>query len=557
MGYQSDYARTVADIYGQLGQGQAQARLQQGSAWANAFGQIGQTVAAIPGQMQDQKNAEAQRLRMDADDKRQARQDEIQEWTFDQARNKAHDQSVLARVASSSMVDGKYDFTKMMELGQQEGVPMESLTEAIGRLRQFQASDVQLQTYLMQGKITQMQYEEALLENFSKEAILAGFHPEAMGLIFQTSKDKGMNIAPWKQAWETDPKALAAELKKRYGGPPPPTREIKTRNADGSETIQIVADTPGQTFPSAAEPIDVGSFQYYVTQLYGTRPTPEQIASARRSYGEAGRAPTVNVNMGPEPVAPPSDVSSQDIMSQAGLSRMGYLSLTNPTSIPRDQATRTRAAEEVAAWARARGIDTSTFEAKFKAYNKVMSNNIMRLNTVQNIELDLQGTIQNLQNAATEAGMTDVTAVNAMKLWLAGNLNDPRAINYATNLEALVSDIARYNSSSSSPDGDRNPLDADMTAARNLLKRGISSGGLAGVLKAVNASVATMDRVNKTAVTRAEKAVWTLFGVGDKYQPKVDAPGAGGGVQEGTEQAIPGITGGVAKFTNGKWIRVK
>ena len=255
MGYQSDYARTVADIYSQLGQGQAQARLQQGSAWANAFGQIGQTVAAIPGQMQDQKNAEAQRLRMDADDKRQARQDEIQEWTFDQARNKAHDQSVLARVASSSMVDGKYDFTKMMELGQQEGVPMESLTEAIGRLRQFQASDVELQTLLTQREITQMQYEGALLENFAKEAILAGFNPEAMGLIFQTAKDKGMNIAPWKQAWETDPKALAAELKKRYGGPPPPTREIKTRNADGSEMIQIVVDTPGQTFPSAAEPI--------------------------------------------------------------------------------------------------------------------------------------------------------------------------------------------------------------------------------------------------------------------------------------------------------------
>jgi hypothetical protein len=34
----------------------------------------------------------------------------------------------------------------------------------------------------------------------------------------------------------------------------PGTREIKVRNADGSESIQIVTDTPGQTFQSAPDP---------------------------------------------------------------------------------------------------------------------------------------------------------------------------------------------------------------------------------------------------------------------------------------------------------------
>ena len=247
MGYQDNYANNVANIYQNLGNAQAQARLQQGAGWANAFGQIGQLASQIPGQMQDQKNAEAQRQRM-------ARQDEIQEWTFQQAQAGAHNQSVLAKVASASRVDGKYDYTRMMELGEQAGVPMESLTEAIGRLRHFEASDVQLQTALMQGKITRMEYEGALLENFSKEAILANFEPEAMGLIFQTAADKGMDIAPWKKVWETDPKALATEIQKQYGKPQP-TREITTRNADGSETIKIVPDIPGQMFTSAAEPI--------------------------------------------------------------------------------------------------------------------------------------------------------------------------------------------------------------------------------------------------------------------------------------------------------------
>jgi hypothetical protein len=70
MGYQDNYANNVANIYQNLGNAQAQARLQQGAGWANAFGQIGQLASQIPGQMQDQKNAEAQRQRM-------ARQDEM------------------------------------------------------------------------------------------------------------------------------------------------------------------------------------------------------------------------------------------------------------------------------------------------------------------------------------------------------------------------------------------------------------------------------------------------------------------------------------------------
>jgi hypothetical protein len=51
MGYQDNYANNVANIYQNLGNAQAQARLQQGAGWANAFGQIGQLASQIPGQM--------------------------------------------------------------------------------------------------------------------------------------------------------------------------------------------------------------------------------------------------------------------------------------------------------------------------------------------------------------------------------------------------------------------------------------------------------------------------------------------------------------------------
>ena len=41
----------------------------------------------------------------------------------------------------------------------------------------------------------------------------------------------------------------------------PGTREVKVRNADGSETIQVVEDKPGQSFTSAAEPEKTVTFE--------------------------------------------------------------------------------------------------------------------------------------------------------------------------------------------------------------------------------------------------------------------------------------------------------
>jgi hypothetical protein len=74
----------------------------------------------------------------------------------------------------------------------------------------------------------------------------------------------------------------------------PGTREVKIRNADGSESIQIVPDTPGQSFSSAApvdKPPDIGSFEDFVTSKYGARPAPAQQLEARREWEASGRAP--------------------------------------------------------------------------------------------------------------------------------------------------------------------------------------------------------------------------------------------------------------------------
>ena len=512
--YHRDYANAVSDIYQNMGRAQAEARLQQGGIWANAFGQIGQTVSAIPGQLQAQKDAEAQRQRMAQQDARLAKADQLEE-------SKRADQMLLRNVFASSMgPDGRVDLTRLQENLQKAGGAHIAL-EATQAWQQMEAGWLAIENAATQRTVNQatlgklfddyvgpaaVQWQAAETE-LEKENILevALLNLETKGLTEQAAAFRALD--PERK------QTMMTGYAQRYSPKP-----SFTTVSQGSTVFNETTGQPVFTNPKPVDAPPVGSFEDYVTSLHGPRPTPAQIASARRSYGEAGRAPSVTVNM-PEAVMPPSDVNSQDIMSQAGLSRNGFLALTNPTMLPRDQATRNNASKEVEAWARAKGIDVSTFQSRYASYNKVLTNNTMRLDTVQNIEQDLLGTIQNLQTAANEAGMSDVTAANAVKLWLNNNLNDPKAINYAANLQALVSDIARYNAASSSPDGDRQPLESDMAAARNLLKQGISAGGLDGLLKAVQANVANMDRVNKAAVDRSQKAVWTLFGVGDKYKP--------------------------------------
>lgn len=75
---------------------------------------------------------------------------------------------------------------------------------------------------------------------------------------------------------------------------PRPSREIKVRNADGSETIQIVEDTPGQTFNSAAAPKDITYGQPVAATVNGRRAFV-RAGSDGKTYSMSGQAITTPV----------------------------------------------------------------------------------------------------------------------------------------------------------------------------------------------------------------------------------------------------------------------
>lgn len=299
--------------------------------------------------------------------------------------------------------------------------------------------------------------------------------------------------------------------------------------------------TPVAEVKPEVKPPTIGSFEDYVTRYAAKKGvalealSPADIEDARKRYQQADDRPRVTVvnaggggdMQGGAGATQPIKPDSQDIMGHAGLSYNGFLALTNPTRLPRDQATRNKAAQEVQRWARDRGMDVATFQSQFKAFNDVLEKNIERFNTVKNIEGELVGSVENLIKAANDAGLNDARAINAAKLWLKGELNDAQAADYGFSLRALISDIARYNAASSG----RAPLESDMSDARAVVRSGIASGSLRGLQAAINRSVKNMGSVLEGSVNRANQNVWNLFGVGDKYKPKTTSgapPPAGG-----------------------------
>ena len=259
------------------------------------------------------------------------------------------------------------------------------------------------------------------------------------------------------------------------------------------------------------------------------------IKDAQSDVGVA-RDGAGDVPAGADGVTPPLDPSSQDLMSQAGLTYNGFLALTGRMSqLPRDKETRNRASAEVQAWARARGMDVATLGSQYKAYNETLENNIARYNRTQLAEGEIAADVENLIGSVKTSGLGDVRAINAAKQWLKGELNDPSAAEYAFFLNQLVNDIALYNSASQG----RATLQSDVEDAKSVVQRGISAGSLTGMQKAITASVQKMGTVLEGAVNRSRKNVWDLFGVGDKYKPTTSGPAGGTAPKLGDTKTFP------------------
>jgi hypothetical protein len=357
-----------------------------------------------------------------------------------------------------------------------------------------------------------------------------GYTPEAAMAAMDDLLDQGFDekkIEPFRAAIQQNPEAVKTIVQSLLSQSPDPRHQAMAKpqplvelNKDTSlydpNTRTTVASGPVSPPPREPNPTEAslaaaaagGDPTKALAILKGQRPTPASAATTALPEVQA-----------------PDDPDSQDIMSQAGLSYQGFLAATGDLSkLGRDRVTRARATAEVQAWARSRGIDVSTLSSQFKASNEVLKRNIMRYNKTLMAEGEIIGDVDNLMTAAKESKLGDARAINAAKLWLNGELNDPSAATYALHLNQLRNDLALYNSASR--DGSGEVFVSDMKEAENVIRQGIASGSLTGLQTAINRSVEKMGGVLETGVNRARKDVWNLFGVGDKFKP-VNRSGGG------------------------------
>ena len=266
-----------------------------------------------------------------------------------------------------------------------------------------------------------------------------------------------------------------------------------------------------------------------------------QLAVAQQRANTAAAAATSLV---PDTPDPPTDPNTPSILGQTGLSYNGFLALTGRMSqLARDRATRAAASREVQQWANTKGVDVSTFGSQYKALNEVVEKNIARFNNTRIAEGEIASTLENLSDAATESGLTPVRAYNAAKLWVKGEFNNPDVQKYAFHLNQLRSELALYNAATQGRSGAAGVLAQDFEEASRVLQQGIAAGSLDGLKTAIERSVEKMGTVLAGSVDRANQDVWNLFGVGDKYKPKVPRKtDADGTLKPGQTVTVGGFT---------------
>lgn len=303
----------IAELIVRRGQTQAEAEMRSGEIWSNALQNVGQTLAGG-----------------------------LQQYGQQRQEKQANDALTRLRSpypsATKPVAGSKYDVedpgTDHMDaiLGSVSPELRPKVQKAFQDFNEYttKSRESALRTVKLRQEIEKSDQET---QQHKLDAIAVGAHhasdwlsrPDgglgAITMLSQQAKASGIDgaeqydefLAGATDAWQAaqgDPAAMAnvAQAVREQAGPileqfkqrgsasvqekfAPKTRTLTTRNADGSEVEEIVEDRPGVTRTSQPKPATVGSFDDYVIKKYGRAATPEQIAEARKSYGQADDRP--------------------------------------------------------------------------------------------------------------------------------------------------------------------------------------------------------------------------------------------------------------------------
>lgn len=226
----------------------------------------------------------------------------------------------------------------------------------------------------------------------------------------------------------------------------------------------------------------------------------------------------------------PVDSTSQSILAQTGLSiqAFAYLTQGTPALTRMTAGERKQYMDEAGEYLNRTGTDIATFKSQYNALGKTVEANSLRNNQAAVAEAELDATIKNLRTAADEASFQKLRWVNVAKLFAGKEVNDSAVLKYAFHLQQLREEFAMYNAAIAGQidaNGNiREITDADYQRAENIIKEGITKGGIDGFENALTASRSKMQIVLQNSIDAQNKQVWKLFGVGEKFKNKTIKP---------------------------------
>jgi hypothetical protein len=274
---------------------------------------------------------------------------------------------------------------------------------------------------------------------------------------------------------------------------------------------------PGQV-DSGVKATDGGTFASYATKEDGIRAVGELVV-------KAGDKPLQDFIASYKGVSPDAikleSPKSGSILSATGISTpvFNYLTGGTATMSRMSAAQRNQIMNQATEFLNKNGIDISTFQSQYKAYNDVLSANIQRANKTKIMESELIGTIDNLKGVVKDADLGSVSAANVAKVLLGEQVNDPLATQYAFHFQQLQNELAGYFAASQ---GKNSPDVIDNKDAADAIAKGMATGSLDGLRTSIENSTSKMGSVLQKSVDSSRKDVWDLFGVGDKYQTQFD-----------------------------------
>ena len=248
------------------------------------------------------------------------------------------------------------------------------------------------------------------------------------------------------------------------------------------------------------------------------------------------------------------DPQTQNMLDHAGLTLPVFMVVIGKTSSLARGRTRTEAIEKASLWLRERGIDPSTMETEYENYNEALGFNIRKYNLVRGAESEIYQDIQNIRSVVERMGLSEVNVLDQFKIGAQRQFNDPNVAEYIFYINQIQSNFALLNWASQGGGG-QGVTDAIMRDSKAIISAGASQRTLDGLFRGLQRSVRGMANVNREAVNRTRGNVWNLFNVREHYNPigpegdtlpYIETPGLGptdGTGGTGGTSPLPGGTG--------------